>query len=113
MLSSKANETINETALKFRPLINPAFQGGSGKHGARASEAGNSLSPASERANVVLVRLCALCVSMGAKQSCAKRVDESKEHRTFDLLVPTGVSEGDKPASQTSLAPTPTPTPVP
>jgi hypothetical protein len=45
---------------------------------------------------------------MGAKQSCAKRLEEpAREHRTFDLLVPTGVSEGDEPVSQTSLTPTP------
>jgi len=56
----------------------------------------------------VLLRLRTFCLSMGAKQSCAKRLEEpAREHRTFDLLVPTGVSEGDEPVSQTSLTPTP------
>ena len=43
---------------------------------------------------VVLVSLRTFCCSMGAKQSCPKPSEDSKEHRTFDLLVPSGVSEG-------------------
>ena len=47
-------------------------------------------------------------MSMGAKHSCAKRVEETgREHRTFDLLVPSGVSEGHEPC------PYPYPNPIP
>ena len=43
---------------------------------------------------------------MGAKQSCAKRLEEpAREHRTFDLLVPTGVSEGDELKFRTAAGP--------
>ena len=36
-------------------------------------------------------------MSMGASHSCGKRAEEgAREHRTFDLLVPDGVSEGHK-----------------
>ena len=51
-------------------------------------------------------------VSMGATHSCGKRAEEgAREHRTFDLLVPDGVSEGHKlhlnPASAPLTSPSP------